>query len=193
MSTLFWLFVEFFKTGLFAVGGGLATIPFIYDIAARYDWLDASQLPNMIAIAESTPGPIGVNVATYAGFHAAGILGAVVATLALITPSFIIILIVSTMLAKFRSNRYVSNALTMVRPVSAAMISAVAVTMVFTASVVGQAYAPSAEYFAQINWIAMALVAVFTFAVMKIKAHPIVFIGVGAVLGIALGYAGILK
>lgn len=193
METLFWLFVEFFQTGLFAVGGGLATIPFIYDIAARYNWLDAAQLPNMIAVAESTPGPIGINVATYAGFHAAGVLGALVATFALVLPSFIIILLISKALEKFRSNRFVNGALTTIRPVSAAMISAVAVTMVFTAAVVGQAYQPSAEYFSQTNLLALALVAAFAFAIMKFKKHPILYIGIGAALGIALGYAGLLK
>lgn len=192
MNTLLWLFIEFFKTGLFAVGGGLATVPFLYDIAARYDWLDAAQLPDMIAVAESTPGPIGVNAATYAGYHAAGIPGAVVATLALVLPSFLVILIVSTVLGKFRENRFVSNALTAVRPVSAGMISAVTLTMICTAVVVGEAYAPSAAYFAKINWVAVGLLALFTFAVMKFKAHPAVFIGAGAVIGIALGYAGIL-
>lgn len=193
IETLFLLFVEFFQTGLFAVGGGLATIPFVYNIAARYEWLDAGLLPNMIAIAESTPGPIGINVATYAGFSAAGVPGAVVATLGLVLPSFIIILLVSKALEKFRSNRFVIGALTMMHPVSAAMVSAVAVSMVFTAVVVGQAYAPSAEYFAQINWLALGLVGAFVFVIMKWKKHPVVFIGIGAALGIALGYAGILK
>ena len=81
------LFVEFFKTGLLAVGGGLATLPFLKEIAQTYSWFSVSQLTDMIAISESTPGPIGINMSTYAGFHAAGIPGAIVSTLSLVLPS----------------------------------------------------------------------------------------------------------
>ena len=88
------LFLEFFKIGLFSVGGGLATLPFLYDLADKYPWLSASQIPDMIAISESTPGPLGVNMATYAGFHCAGPLGSVIATAGLVTPSVIVIIIV---------------------------------------------------------------------------------------------------
>ena len=80
--TLLLLFFEFFKTGLFAVGGGMATLPFLYDMLGRHpDWFTASQLADMIAVSESTPGPIGVNMATYVGFETSGIPGALVATL----------------------------------------------------------------------------------------------------------------
>ena len=85
------LFWEFFKTGLFAIGGGMATVPFLFDISARTSWFTPSELANMIAISESTPGPIGVNMATYVGFETAGILGGLVATIGLVTPSVIII------------------------------------------------------------------------------------------------------
>lgn len=193
MNVLLLLFYEFFKTGLFAIGGGLATIPFIYHIAEKYDWLDASLLPNMIAIAESTPGPIGINVATYAGYNSAGILGAVTATFALVLPSFIIILIISGMLKKFRDNIYVSNALVAVRPVSVGMISSVCISMIFSALVIGKAYAPSLEYFSQVNFISLALLAAFTFCIFKFKGHPIIYIVAGAAVGIVLGYTGIMK
>ncbi|MBR0521330.1 MAG: chromate transporter, partial [Spirochaetales bacterium] len=87
------LFWEFFKTGLFAIGGGMATVPFLFDISARTGWFTASELANMIAVSESTPGPIGINMATYVGFETAGILGSVIATLGLVVPSIIIIVI----------------------------------------------------------------------------------------------------
>ena len=105
------LFWEFFKPGLFAVGGGLATLPFLYDMAGRTGWFTASQLADMLAVSESTPGPIGVNMATYVGFTSAGPLGAVVATVGLVTPSVIIILIVAAVLNAFRENRWVKAAL----------------------------------------------------------------------------------
>ena len=98
------LFWEFFKTGLFAVGGGMATLPFLYDISARTGWFTAAQLADMIAVSESTPGPIGVNMATYVGFTTAGIPGAVIATLGLAAPEVIIILIIARVLAAFRQN-----------------------------------------------------------------------------------------
>ena len=95
------LFLEFFKTGLFAIGGGMATLPFLNELANKYPWFTVDDLSDMIAVSESTPGPIGVNMATYAGYTTGfnelgvlgGILGAFVATLGLVTPSVIIILI----------------------------------------------------------------------------------------------------
>ena len=97
------LFIEFFKAGLFAVGGGMATIPFLYDISDRTGWYTHAQLIDMIAISESTPGPIGVNMATYVGFSTAGIPGSVIATLGLITPSIIVILIIAGFYNAFKN------------------------------------------------------------------------------------------
>ena len=104
------LFFEFFKTGLFAVGGGMATLPFLYDMADKTHWFTSSQLADMIAVSESTPGPIGVNMATYVGFTTAGFWGGLIATLALVTPSIIVIVIISYFLKSFRENKYVDAA-----------------------------------------------------------------------------------
>ena len=102
------LFYEYFKTGLFAVGGGMATLPFLYDMSARHpDWFTTSQIADMLAVSESTPGPIGVNMATYVGFQVGGVLGAVIATIGLITPSIIVILIIAAFLRSFRDSRSV--------------------------------------------------------------------------------------
>ena len=98
------LFYEFFKIGLFAVGGGIATLPFLMDLTDKYDWYTASELTNMIAISESTPGPVGINMATYAGYQAAGIGGAIVATVSLVLPALIIIVIVARFMKKFYDN-----------------------------------------------------------------------------------------
>ena len=117
------LFYEFFKTGLFAVGGGLATLPFLSDMADRTGWFTQAQLADMLAVSESTPGPVGVNMATYVGFETAGVLGAVVATLGLVTPSVIVILIVASFLKAFRSNRFVDAAFYGLRPASTAMVA----------------------------------------------------------------------
>ena len=117
------LFFEFFKAGLFAVGGGLATIPFMKEISLRTGWFTLSQLTDMIAVSESTPGPMGVNCATYVGYEIAGILGGIIATLGLIAPSIIIIIIISKILEKFRNNKYVDAAFFGLRAASVALIA----------------------------------------------------------------------
>ena len=119
------LFYEYFKTGLFAIGGGMATLPFLYDMSARHpDWFTTAQIADMLAVSESTPGPIGVNMATYVGFQVGGVLGAVIATIGLITPSIIVILIIAAFLRSFRDSRIVQSVFYGLRPASAAMVAA---------------------------------------------------------------------
>ena len=127
------LFYEFFKAGLFAIGGGLATLPFLKQISLRYPWFTPNDLMDMIAVSESTPGPMGVNSATYAGFHAAGIPGALMATCSLVLPSVIIIILVSRALDKFRDSPLVKNGFYGLRPASAGLIFG-AMLEVFAAS-----------------------------------------------------------
>ena len=137
MSVFFCLMVEFFKTGLFAIGGGLATLPFLYEIANKYDWLDTKLMPDMIAVSESTPGPIGVNMATYAGFNAGtslgslwyGIAGGIVATLSLVLPSVIICIIVYKFLEKFKESTLVDSAFKGLRPAVCGLIAAAALSV----------------------------------------------------------------
>ena len=176
------LFWEFFKTGLFAVGGGMATLPFLYDISDRTGWFTHAQLADMVAVSESTPGPIGVNMATYVGFLSGGVGGAVVATLGLVTPSFVVILIVSAFLQRFRSSRYVEGAFYGLRPASTAMILAALVL------VVKAAFFPRG--FASPDWRLFALAAVLLALTNGVKAtkklHPIVFIAASAAVGVAL-------
>ena len=117
------LFWEFFKIGLFAVGGGMATIPFLYDLSDRTGWFTHTQLADMIAISESTPGPIGVNMATYVGYEMSGIPGSIFTTLGFVAPSIIIIIIVSLFLQRFRENRYVESAFYGLRPASSGLIA----------------------------------------------------------------------
>ena len=165
------LFWEFFQTGLFAVGGGMATLPFLYDISDRTGWFTRQHLADMIAVSESTPGPIGVNMATYAGFITAGLPGAVVSTLGLIAPSVIVILLVAAFLSAFHENKYVVGTFYGLRPASSAMISAAGLVL---ARVV----------FAGFDFKAIALAAVLLFATAKSKFHPVVWIAFSAVVGI---------
>ena len=187
------LFWEFFKTGLFAVGGGLATIPFLYDMAARYDWFTTKELANMLAISESTPGPIGVNMATFAGINAAGIPGGIVATLALVLPSFFIMLLIAGAMARFRDNRIVQSVMKVLRPVSVGLICSAALTVLRVAYLqegesLRAVFQQSGTLFAMVRWPALALGAVILAVSLKWKKlHPVALIAIGAVGGIALG------
>ena len=186
------LFYEFFKAGLFAVGGGMATIPFLMDMADNTDWFTRAQLADMVAVSESTPGPIGVNMATYVGFTAAGIPGALMATLGLVTPSVIIILLVARVLKQFRHNRFVEAGFYGLRPASAGLIGAAGVGVASMALL--KAGASLTESFA-INWKAVALAAVVLVLSNWVKPtkkwHPIAFIGISAVVGIVFRFADV--
>ncbi len=181
------LFYEFFKTGLFAVGGGLATLPFLNDMADRTGWFTRAQLADMLAVSESTPGPIGVNMATYVGFTTGGVLGSLIATLGLITPSIVIILIIAAVLKAFRNSKYVSAAFYALRPASTAMVAAAGVSVVLLALL-----DTSASGLAMFRWREIALAAVIlvlTRWTPKVKElHPIVFITLSALIGILLKF-----
>ena len=120
--TYFILALEFFKIGLFAVGGGLVTVPFLYDLTEQYDWFTAKELTDMIAVSQSTPGPVGINMATYAGYKAAGVLGSLLATLSLVTPSVIVVYLISKILTKWKDNPNLLRVLGGIRPAVLALI-----------------------------------------------------------------------
>lgn len=179
------LFWEFFQTGLFAVGGGMATLPFLYNISDRTGWFTHQQLADMIAVSESTPGPIGVNMATYVGYVTAGVPGAVITTLGLITPSIIVILIIAAFLYAFRDNKYVNSVFYGLRPASAAMITAAGL-------IVARITFIQAGGLLNLNLKAVILACVllvFTRAIkFTKKLHPIVWIFISALVGIAFNY-----
>lgn len=184
---IYWmLYYEFFKIGLFAVGGGLATLPFLYDLAHHYAWFDANLLPNMIAISESTPGPIGVNMATYVGYSTCGILGGIIATLGLVTPSVIIIMIIARFLNQFRHNQYVESIFAGLRPSVAALI-AIAGFEVLKVSIFNLDFFNATHNLLQLfNMKALIIFIIFSIATFKLKLHPIVFILLGGLLGLIL-------
>ena len=181
------LFGDFFKTGLFAVGGGMATLPFLYDMSEKTGWFTTSQLADMIAVSESTPGPIGVNMATYVGFTTAGVPGVLIATLGLVTPSVIIILLIARVMKQFRDNKYVDAAFYGLRPCSVGLIAAAGLLVVRLALLRVDAFKASGAVLDLFNWKAIALAAVLlvlTRAVKQTKKlHPIVFIGLSALAG----------
>ena len=181
----FQLFWEFFQTGLFAVGGGMATLPFLYSISDRTGWFTHQQLADMIAVSESTPGPIGVNMATYVGYVTAGVPGAIITTLGLITPSIIVILIVAAFLHAFRDNKYVNSVFYGLRPASTAMITAAGL-------IVARITFLQSDSLLNLNLKAVILACVllvFTHAVKFTKRlHPIVWIFLSAIVGVVFSY-----
>ena len=192
MSLYLRLFWEFFKTGLFAVGGGMATLPFMYNISDKTGWFTHSMLADMVAVSESTPGPIGVNMATYVGFVTGGIPGAVIATVGLVTPSVIVILLIARVLKAFRENQYVDAGFYGLRPCSIGLIAAAGVLVVKLALFNTELYASTGAIADLFNVKALILAAVLlaaTRCIKKLKGlHPIVFILASAVIGIVFSF-----
>ncbi|MBC8532812.1 chromate transporter [Yeguia hominis] len=186
------LFWEFFQAGLFAIGGGMATLPFLYDISDRTGWYTHAQLADMIAVSESTPGPVGVNMATYVGFTSGGVLGAGIATLGLVAPSIIVILMIAGFLKAFRENRFVNSAFYGLRPASVGLIAA-AVVPIFQISILNlETFSITHEILQLFQWPYLLLAVLVFFLMRKFsKIHPIVFIGASAVAGIVFGLTGL--
>ena len=180
------LFFEFFKTGLFAVGGGLATIPFLRAMGSNFGWFDEKLLANMIAVGESTPGPIGVNMATYVGFTTAfnnygiwgAILGGVITTAGLVLPSVIIIVIIARILDLFKNNRFVDRAFYAIRPAVTGMIASSALTMIKSGI-----FTKGASILSGIDIKAAVLFLLLLFFTNKIKLHPIFYIVISGIIG----------
>ena len=182
------LFWEFFKTGLFAVGGGMATLPFLYNMGTKTGWFTEAKLADMVAVSESTPGPIGVNMATYVGFETAGIPGAVTATLGLVTPSVIIILLIARALKQFRSNPIVDAAFYGLRPCSVALISAAGL-LVARITFLNLPAGSLMELFRWKELFLALILLVLTRGVKPLKKlHPVVFIVASAAIGILFSF-----
>ncbi|MBR3839900.1 MAG: chromate transporter [Erysipelotrichales bacterium] len=181
------LFFEFFKTGLFAVGGGLATLPFLSAMGEKTGWFTQAQLANMIAISESTPGPIGVNMATYVGFETGGALGSVVATIGLITPSVMVIMVVSSFLKKYKDNKYVQAVFYGLRAASVALIASSLLSVVEMSLLSVDVYNTTGNILDIFNFLNIMIAIALYAAIKKYNAHPAVFLLVSAILGIVLG------
>ena len=183
------LMYEFFKTGLFSVGGGLATLPFLYEMSARYpEWFTSADIADMIAISESTPGAIGINMSTYAGYRTAGIPGGILASFALAAPCIIIILIIARFLAKFRQNRLVEGAFYGLRPASIAMISVAGLQVAKVALVNMDALTSGAGPGGFFVWKALILAVLLFIGQRKLKWSPVIFIAISAVVGIVFRF-----
>ena len=178
------LFWEFFKTGLFAVGGGLATLPFLTDMSKTTGWFTSADIADMVAVSESTPGPLGINMATYIGNKTAGIPGGIIATLGLITPAIIIICVISLFLTKFRDSKVVKRVFYGLRPASTGLIAAAGIGVAKIALLNLPAFEAGGGIAVLFNWKLVILAVACFIAFRKIKVHPIVFILASAAVGV---------
>ncbi len=165
------LFYEFAKIGLFAIGGGLVTIPFLFDLSEKFNWFTPEQLTNMIAISESTPGAVGVNMATFAGFQAASVIGGIIATIGLVVPSIFIIVLISKFLQQYACDTRVQTVLSSIRPAVLALII-FATAQIMTLSIQ--------------NALDFALFAILAVAIRFYQKNPIFYILLSAAMGVIL-------
>ncbi len=184
MNIYILLFLEFFKTGLFSIGGGLATLPFLYNMADKYPWFDRAMLADMIAVSESTPGPIGINMATYVGYETGGIIGGILATVALVLPSVVIIIVIAKFLNKFNENKMVKSAFYGLRPAVTALIATAGFEVLKISIFTFEKFAQSHSIVDILNIKSTILFATLFFITNKFKSHPLVIIGGAAIVGI---------
>lgn len=182
LAALAW---EFLKAGLFSVGGGLATLPFLYEISDKTSWFSHADIADMIAISESTPGALGINMSTYAGYITAGIHGGVWATLALVFPSVVVIIIIAHFLEKFRDSKLVKNAFYGLRPASIALITVAGINVAKTAVLDIPAFQATRHIGDLLLWKQILLGAGIFLVNRKLKLHPIFSIAAAAIIGIA--------
>ena len=179
------LFWTFFKIGAFTFGGGYAMLPLIQSEVTAKGWIDPAALVDFIAVSESTPGPIAVNMATYVGSELGGVPGAVCATLGVVLPSFVIILIVAKCFERFRKSRAIQGAMSGLKPAVVGLIATAVVsvgkTVFFPAGLTLSVFASPMFY------VCLGIFAVMLLLAFK-KVHPIAIIGLSAVVGIAAGY-----
>lgn len=171
------LFLEFFHIGLLSIGGGYATIPFLHHLAESQKWFTSQQLSDMIAISSITPGPVGVNVATFAGFTTSGILGAIVATTSVILPSFIIVIAISKLLEQFKHNKYIKKIVGTLKPIGCGLLAAVGTKM----------------FIDNINLLGLILIGLFFYLSREERRDPLFYLGISACIGLVAGFFGVTQ
>ncbi len=178
------LFYEFFKIGLFAIGGGMATIPFLKALSVSSGWYPLSFITDMIAISEATPGPMGINMATYVGYNVAGFIGGITATFGEILPSIIIVTVVSRYLEKFRESTLVNNAFYGLRPAVTGLIAAAGFDVLKLSVINVEAFIASHSFTALISPAKLILFAAVFVGLRKFKLSPILCIVISAFAGV---------
>ncbi len=187
MSLLLRVCWEFFKTGLFAVGGGLATLPFLYDMSERFGWFTTADVADMIAVSESTPGPMGINMSTYVGFSTLGTFGGIFTTISLIIPSIIVIILISKVLNKFKESAVVQKIFYGLRPASTGLIVVAGLGVAKLALLNLDLFKESGSFADLFNWKCIILAVVVYVTLKKFNKHPVLYIACAALAGIVFG------
>ena len=190
MNIYLLLYFEFFKIGLFSIGGGYATLPFLYYLTAKYDWFSVKELSDMIAISNITPGPIGINMATFAGYKVAGAIGSAISTAAVVTPALIIVLIISNVLEKFKHNEIITGILTGLRPSACALLTVVGIKL-FTNNILNIDKLCCSNILNGMNFDIKGLLLLIFMGLICCKKeckNPIFVIFIGFLLGIIINY-----
>lgn len=180
------LFIQFFKIGLFAFGGAYATIPFLYDISDKFGWFSHADILNMLAISQALPGPIGINMATFAGLKVAGLKGALVASLALVTPSLILVSVAFQFLKKFSKHPVVNASLWGLRPAASAMIAYALVVIIKSVLFDLDKFFATGYIISVFKINAFLILAILILLNVKIKIHPSLNVFIAGVLGFIL-------
>lgn len=183
------LIYEFFKIGLFSIGGGLASLPFLYELSNKTNWYDMYDISNLIAVSESTPGPLGVNMATYVGFITAGPLGGLLAPIGLVCPSIIIILAVAKFYNKFKESALVKDVFYMLRPVSTALIFVAGISVLKVAMMKAGISFELTSFYKNLNYKAVVFMVILAIFSKQIKKHPIMAVVISGAVGVLLQFA----
>ncbi len=182
------LFFMFVKIGLFSIGGGLASLPFLQDLVDKYDWISSKELVDMIAISESTPGPIGINTATFVGYKAAGLFGGMITTLGIITPSIIIIVLIAHYFKRFNEKPLVQGAFLGIRPAVTGLIASVCFEIIRISILNLEKYNSSKNLLDIINVKEAILFVIIVYLIHKYKKHPILYLASAAIIGIVFKF-----
>ncbi len=178
------LFFTFLKIGAFTFGGGYAMLPLIQEEVAAHGWLTMEELINFVAVSESTPGPFAVNVSTYVGMETGGPFGAFCATLGVIFPSFVIILLVAGYYEKFQSSKIVKGCMSGLKP---AVVGLIAATVVTTGKTVFFPDGFSISVVPSFSFISSLIIFIGMLVLTLKKVHPILIILLSGILGVAAG------
>lgn len=176
LKLYFLLFYEFLKIGIFAIGGGYAALPFLYYIQEQYKWFSIDELTNMIAISNITPGPIGINMATYTGYTTAGVIGSILATTAIIIAPFILVIIIIKLFNKFKTCSAVNNIFLGLRPAACALLTSIGIELFYKTTVINS----------KIDYKAIILFIILILPFSFIKKNPLLVIAAGGIGGIIL-------
>ena len=177
MTKLINLFLQFFHIGVFSFGGGYATLPFLYDLSEKFQWFTTSQLTNMLAVSSVTPGPVGLNMATYTGFITTGILGSIITTTAIMLPSYIFVTLTYKILDKFKTNEYIKISVKTLKATGCALLSAVGIKLIFTSD---------------LHLLGFITLFILLLSGIIKKRDPIFYLGISAIIGYVLGFFNLI-